>query len=201
MPTRKAPPAKMNGRYSFQREEPVLREYQMNSTEKARPTTAIPTSRTTRGVCSVRPSASRHLICAAAENPYGMAAVMPDMKTRVLNTVIPTEPAYDRIMKIDASTVDEMMPKRGTPRSLSLPKASGNRPSLAAASGISAQIIVQPLRAPKPEMTTRADITYPAHVPPKISLTAVANGAVDLFRAAAETMPNTAVSDSRYTTA
>ena len=94
MPTRKAPPAKMNGRYSFQRvSSPVLREYQMNRTEKTRPTTAMPTSRTNRGVCSCRWSTIRHLICASAENAYGIAAVMPDMKTRVLNTVIPTEPA------------------------------------------------------------------------------------------------------------
>ena len=52
-----------------------------------------PTSRANRGVENSRWSTNRHLICAAAEKPYGMAAVMPLMNTRVLNTVIPTEPA------------------------------------------------------------------------------------------------------------
>ena len=46
------------------------------------------------------------------------------------------------------------MPTAGTPFAESLPNTAGNRPSFAAASGISAQIIVQPLRAPKPEMMT-----------------------------------------------
>src|SRR3954447_20775052 len=104
-------------------------------------------------------------------------------------------------MNSDARAVEAMMPNAGTPRRLSRPNASGKSPSLAAASGISAQIMVQPFNAPKPEMTTRADITYPAHVPPKIELTAVANGAVDSDSVVADTMPNTAVSDSRYTTA
>ena len=48
------------------------------------------------------------------------------------------------------------MPKAGTPRSESDPNLRGNSPSLAAARGISAQIIVQPLRAPMPETTTAA---------------------------------------------
>ena len=39
-------------------------------------------------------------------------------------------------MKTEASRVDEMMPNRGTPLSLSLPKASGNRPSFAAATAV-----------------------------------------------------------------
>ena len=47
---------------------------------------------------------------------------------------------------------------RERPGRLSRPNASGNSPSFAAASGISAQIIVQPLSAPKPEITTSADI-------------------------------------------
>ena len=44
------------------------------------------------------------------------------------------------------------MPNAGTPRPDSRPNASGNSPSLAAASGISAQIMVQPFSAPKPEI-------------------------------------------------
>src|SRR5690242_11642008 len=46
-------------------------------------------------------------------------------------------------MNSEASRVEEMMPKAGTPFLLSFPNASGNKPSLAAASGISAQIIDQ----------------------------------------------------------
>ena len=61
-------------------------------------------------------------------------------------------------MNTEARRVEEMMPKAGTPRLFSRPKASGNRPSLASASGISAQIIVQPFSAPNPEITTSADI-------------------------------------------
>ena len=72
-------PAKTNGRYSSQRLPPVLREYQMNSAEKTSATTAIVTSRTNRGVRRVRLSYTRHLICARAEKPYGIAAVIPDM--------------------------------------------------------------------------------------------------------------------------
>ena len=55
-----------------------------------------------------------------------------------------------------ASTVEAMMPTAGTPRPESRPNGVGNNPSFAAASGISAQIMVQPLRAPKPETTTAA---------------------------------------------
>ena len=100
-------------------------------------------------------------------------------------------------MKIDARAVEAMMPNAGAPPLLSRPKASGNSPSLAAANGISAQIMVQPLSAPKPEITTSADITYPAQVLPKISFTAVANGAVESASIAEATMPKTAVSESR----
>ncbi len=48
-------------------------------------------------------------------------------------------------------------------------KKSGNSPSLAAACGISAQIIVQPLRAPMPEITANPAMSLPAHAAPKIS--------------------------------
>ena len=48
------------------------------------------------------------------------------------------------------------MPKAGTPRPDSSPNLRGKSPSLAAASGISAQIMVQPFRAPMPETMTAA---------------------------------------------
>lgn len=70
----------------------MLREYQMNRIEKTSASTATVTSRTNRGVCIVRWSASRHFSCASAENPYGMAAVMPVIRTSVVNTVAPPEP-------------------------------------------------------------------------------------------------------------
>ena len=37
-------------------------------------------------------SIQRHLICANAENPYGMAAVIPVISTSVVNTVAPLDP-------------------------------------------------------------------------------------------------------------
>ena len=46
------------------------------------------------------------------------------------------------------------MPNAGTRATGQLPEPGGKSPSFAAASGISAQIIVQPLRAPMPEMMT-----------------------------------------------
>ena len=49
-------------------------------------------SRTNRGVSRVLWSIHRHLSCASAENPYGIAAVMPVISTRVVNTVAPLEP-------------------------------------------------------------------------------------------------------------
>ena len=71
---------------------PVLREYQMNRIEKTSDTTATTMSRTNRGV-SQRPVVDqRHLIWASAENPYGMAAVMPVISTSVVKTVAPLEP-------------------------------------------------------------------------------------------------------------
>ena len=53
------------------------------------------------------------------------------------------------------------MPKAGTPRRDTRSKCSGNSPSVEAAKGISAQSIVQPLRAPKPEITTIAAMSDP----------------------------------------
>src|SRR5690349_4361115 len=61
--------------------------------------------------------------------------------------------------------------------------------------------MVQPLSAPKPEMMTASAITLPAQVPPNIALAASENGAVALASLEAGRMPNTAISDSRYTTA
>src|SRR3974390_744539 len=102
---------------------------------------------------------------------------------------------------IEASTVDAMTPNAGTPDADRRLKRSGKRPSLAAASGISAQIMVQPLRAPNPEMMTASAITLPAQLPPKMTLAAVEKGAGALTSVEVGTMPKTAVSDSMYTTA
>ena len=62
-------------------------------------------------------------------------------------------------MAIDARIVEATMPKAGTPFFDSRLNWSGKSPSLAAARGISAQIIVQPFSAPKPEMMTTTAIT------------------------------------------
>src|SRR6516162_4235590 len=97
---------------------------------------------------------------------------------------------------IDASTVEETIPNAGTPLLDRCLNHSGNRPSFAAASGISAQIMVQPFRAPKPEMMTARAITLPAQVPPNIALAASENGAVALASLELGMMPNTAVSES-----
>src|SRR6516164_11057193 len=102
---------------------------------------------------------------------------------------------------IEASAVEAMMPKAGTPFFDIRLNCSGNRPSSAAASGISAQIMVQPFSAPSPEMITATAITLPAQVPPNIVLTASENGAVALASVLVGTMPKTAVSESMYTTA
>src|SRR5690242_19542301 len=104
-------------------------------------------------------------------------------------------------MAIDASVVDATIPNAGMPTAFSRLKRSGKSPSLAAASGISAQIIVQPTRAPRPDTITATDITSPAQLPPKITLAASENGAVDLLNAVVESIPTTAVSESMYTTA
>src|SRR6478672_3555912 len=118
-----------------------------------------------------------------------MAAVIPDIRTRVLNTRLPADPAYARTMATEASKVELTMPNHGTPRLDRLRKRCGKRPPSAAAKGISAQIMVQPLRAPKPDTTTSAAMTLPAQVPPKMSLTAVENGAVESPSRALPTIP------------
>ena len=89
-----------------------------------------------------------------------------------------------------------MMPNAGTPFVDIRLNGAGKRPSFAAASGISAQIIVQPLSAPNPEMITASAMTLPAHVPPKMTLAAVENGAVDSDKTWVGTIPKTAVSES-----
>src|SRR6478736_5642580 len=97
------------------------------------------------------------------------------------------------IIAIDASTVEATMPNAGTP----FLDMCLNR----AASGISAQIMVQPLSAPNPEMMTATAMTLPAQVPPKIALAASENGALASASFELGMMPNTAISDSMYTTA
>ena len=67
---------------------------------------------------------------------------------------------------------------------------------MAAASGISAQIIVQPFSAPSPETITRIAITSPAHEPPKISLAAVENGSFVDWSCVLERIPKIAISES-----
>ena len=99
-------------------------------------------------------------------------------------------------MAIEASTVDATMPNAGTPFFEMRLNGSGKRPSFAAASGISAQIMVQPLSAPKPEMMTAMAMTLPAQVPPNMALTASENGALDSASCELGRMPNTTVSES-----
>src|SRR3954451_18070653 len=98
----------------------------------------------------------------------------------------------------EASVVEAMIPTDGMPRDDSCPKTFGKGPSLAAASGISAQIMVQPLRAPMPEMMTSAATRLPDQAPPKISLAAEAYDALLLScaRAVAGRIPKTATSDN-----
>src|SRR5215467_426804 len=97
----------------------------------------------------------------------------------------------------DDSTAEASTPNAGTPLLEIRLNRSGNRPSLAAASGISALIMTQPLSAPKPEMMTARAITLPAQMPPKIALAASEYGALPEASSELGTMPNTAVSDSR----
>src|SRR5215204_5572469 len=99
-------------------------------------------------------------------------------------------------MASDARTVDATMPKAGTPFFEMRLNASGNRPSFAAASGISAQIMVQPLSAPKPEMMTAMAMTLPAQVPPNMALAASENGALASASVELGRIPNTTVSES-----
>ena len=99
-------------------------------------------------------------------------------------------------MAIDARIVEATMPKAGTPVLERRLNWAGNRPSFAAASGISAQIIVQPFSAPKPEMMTMMAITLPGHVPPNMELTASEKGAVACASCELGRMPNIAVRES-----
>src|SRR5215467_1300867 len=96
----------------------------------------------------------------------------------------------------DERTAETTTPNAGTPLVEICLNRCGNRPSLAAASGISALIMTQPLRAPKPEMMTATAMTLPAQVPPKIALAASEYGALPEASSELGTMPNTAVSDS-----
>src|SRR5512132_1821982 len=96
----------------------------------------------------------------------------------------------------DASTVDAMIPNAGTPVLEIRPNCSGKSPSFAAASGISAQIIVHPTSAPRPEMITATAITLPAHVPPNIAFAASEKEAVEVASLDEGRIPNTAVKDS-----
>src|SRR5262249_60394019 len=98
---------------------------------------------------------------------------------------------------IEASAVEAMMPKAGTWLLDSRLNRSGNKPSLAAASGISAQIMVQPTSAPSPEMITARAITLPAQVPPKMELATSEKGAPALARVAVGTAAQRTVSGSR----
>src|ERR1700729_1462113 len=98
---------------------------------------------------------------------------------------------------MEASAVEAMMPNQGTWFLDMRLKRAGNRPSLAAASGISAQIMVQPVSAPNPEMMTARAITLPAQVPPNIALAASENGAVAEASLELGTIPNTTVRESR----
>src|SRR5215471_6806112 len=105
------------------------------------------------------------------------------------------------IIAIEARTVEAMMPKAGTPDFEIVLNCRGKRPSLAAARGISAQIMVQPLSAPKPEMMTAIAMTCPVQVPPNMVFMASENGAPESASLLVGTMPNTAVRESMYTTA
>src|SRR4051812_46793092 len=96
------------------------------------------------------------------------------------------------------------MPMAGTPWRDSRPKYAGNRPSFAAAYGISAQIMVQPLSAPKPETITAIATRSPAQLPPPAIVLAATEYDALLASSASSAdgmLPNTASSDSRYTTA
>src|SRR6476620_3267827 len=102
-------------------------------------------------------------------------------------------------MKIatEASVVDAMTPNVGTLVCDNRLNRSGKSPSLAAARGISALIIVHAVRAPKPEMMTMTLMRLPAQVPPNIAFTASPYGAVDSASFDEGRMPKTAVRDMR----
>src|SRR3569623_1300726 len=97
---------------------------------------------------------------------------------------------------MDAIAVEAKIQNDGTPDFDRRLQRSGKRPSSAAASGISAQIIVQPFSAPRPEMITSAAITLPQNVPPNIVFTAVEKGAFASASFPVGSIPTTAVSES-----
>src|SRR6476646_6230573 len=101
------------------------------------------------------------------------------------------------MMATEASAVDATMRNVGTlVRDIRLNR-SGKSPSVAAARGISALVMVQAGRAPKPEMMTMTLMTSPAQVPPNMAFTASPYGAVDSASFDEGRMPNTAVSEAR----
>src|SRR3954447_14469274 len=99
-------------------------------------------------------------------------------------------------MATEASTVEAMMPNGGTPAFDIFLNCAGNRPSFAAASGISAQIMVQPFKAPKPETITASAMTLPQNVPPNMTSAAVENGALVVANCVAGSTPKITVSES-----
>ena len=64
----------------------------MNSTENTIDRTGDHNIARETGVCNRRWSAIRHLSCANVENPYGIAAVIPVMRTNVVKNGAPFEP-------------------------------------------------------------------------------------------------------------
>src|SRR5690242_3713470 len=92
---------------------PEFREYTMNAIEKATAATATTLSRTQRGRLTVCRSRTAHHSCAAAEKAYGMAAVMPVIKTRVVNTAAPLAPRKLTTTASEANAVELTMPKTG----------------------------------------------------------------------------------------
>src|SRR5262245_56602971 len=101
----------------------------------------------------------------------------------------------------DDSRPETTTPNAGTPFFDMGLNRFGNRPSLAAARGISGLIMIHPLSAPKPEMMTAIANTLPTQVPRNSAWTASEYGALPEASLAVGTMPNTAVSESMYTTA
>ena len=62
-----------------------------------------------------------------------MAAAMPVISTRVLNTLMPRAPTCDSSTQIVDRVAETRMPKAGTPRFDTRWNRSGNSPSLEAA--------------------------------------------------------------------
>lgn len=97
------------------------------------------------------------------------AAACAVISTSVVNTEVPPAPEWFTITATDASTVEVTTPNAGTPLPDSRLNRAGSSPSCAAATGISAQIIVQPFSAPSPETITATAMRFPAQLPPKIA--------------------------------